>query len=97
MNEIAIYPSLKNKVVLITGGAQGIGESIVEQFIKQESKVAFLDIDEKAAEAFIDEFAIKPLAVNFNFSREQILKLLCQMPNGKAGPDMLPGAALKAL
>ena len=46
MNEIAIYPSLKNKVVLITGGAQGIGESIVEQFIKQESKVAFLDIDE---------------------------------------------------
>ena len=49
MNEIAIYPSLKNKVVLITGGAQGIGESIVEQFIKQESKVAFLDIDEKAA------------------------------------------------
>ena len=33
MNEIAIYPSLKDKVVLITGGAQGIGESIVEQFI----------------------------------------------------------------
>ena len=49
MNEIAIYPSLKDKVVIITGGAQGIGESIVEQFIKQQSKVAFLDIDEKAA------------------------------------------------
>jgi NAD(P)-dependent dehydrogenase (short-subunit alcohol dehydrogenase family) len=47
MNEIATYPSLKNKVVLVTGGAQGIGESIVEQFIKQQSKVAFLDIDEK--------------------------------------------------
>ena len=38
MNEIANYPSLKNKVVLITGGAQGIGESIVEQFIKKMKK-----------------------------------------------------------
>ena len=27
MNEVASYPSLKNKVVLVTGGAEGIGES----------------------------------------------------------------------
>ena len=59
MNEIAIYPSLKNKVVLITGGAQGIGESIVEQFIKQESKVAFLDIDEKAAENLVNKINLE--------------------------------------
>ena len=59
MNEIAIYPSLKNKVVLITGGAQGIGESIVEQFIKQESKVAFLDIDEKAAENLVKKISLE--------------------------------------
>ena len=59
MNEIAIYPSLKNKVVLITGGAQGIGESIVEQFVKQESKVAFLDIDEKAAENLVNKISLE--------------------------------------
>ena len=59
MNEIAIYPSLKNKVVIITGGAQGIGESIVEQFIKQESKVAFLDIDEKAAENLVNKIKLE--------------------------------------
>ena len=39
MNEIATYPSLKDRVVLITGGASGIGESIVEQFISQKSKI----------------------------------------------------------
>ena len=55
MNEIAIYPSLKDKVVLITGGAQGIGESIVEQFITQNSKVAFLDIDENAGKILVEK------------------------------------------
>ena len=49
MNEIANYPSISNKVVLITGGASGIGENLVEHFIMQEAKVAFLDIEEKLA------------------------------------------------
>ena len=47
MNEIATYPSLKDRVVLITGGASGNGESIVEQFASQKSKVAFLDINDE--------------------------------------------------
>lgn len=40
----ASYPSLQNRVVLITGGATGIGASLVEQFAGQGSRVAFLDI-----------------------------------------------------
>ena len=55
MNEIAIYPSLKDKVVLITGGAQGIGESIVEQFVTQNSRVAFLDIDENSGNNLVEK------------------------------------------
>jgi len=43
MTEVAIYPSLKNKVIVITGGASGIGSAIVENFLQQGSKVAFLD------------------------------------------------------
>ena len=43
MSEIASYPSLKDKVVLITGGASGIGETIVENFLQQGSKVVFFD------------------------------------------------------
>jgi NAD(P)-dependent dehydrogenase (short-subunit alcohol dehydrogenase family) len=41
----AIYPSLRGKVVLITGGASGIGAELVAQFARQGSRVAFLDID----------------------------------------------------
>ena len=55
MDEIANYPSLNNKVVIITGGAQGIGESIVEQFIIQNSKVAFLDINENAGKNLVEK------------------------------------------
>lgn len=47
----AIYPSLRGKRVLITGGAQGIGASIVAHFCKQGAAVAFLDIDADAGGA----------------------------------------------
>ncbi len=42
------YPSLRDRVVIVTGGASGIGEKIVEQFAKQGAKVAFLDIQNEA-------------------------------------------------
>ena len=47
MSNEAVYPSLNNKVVVITGGGSGIGESITRSFIKQGSKVAFLDFNKK--------------------------------------------------
>src|SRR4029077_5324829 len=42
--EFASYPSLRGRVVVVTGGASGIGEQIVEQFAGQGAHVAFLDI-----------------------------------------------------
>ena len=44
-----IYPDLKDKTVLITGGGSGIGASFVEAFAKQGSRVAFIDIQEDAS------------------------------------------------
>src|SRR5277367_5374696 len=49
----ASYPSLRDRVVLISGGASGIGEKIVEAFAGQHSKVVFLDIQDDAAEGLI--------------------------------------------
>ena len=55
----AIYPSLKDKVVFISGGASGIGKSIVRHFAEQGCKVGFVDIADDAAKALIADIGPK--------------------------------------
>ena len=56
-SSFATYPSLKDKVVLITGGATGIGASLVAHFARQGSRVAFLDVQDGPARLLVDELA----------------------------------------
>jgi NAD(P)-dependent dehydrogenase (short-subunit alcohol dehydrogenase family) len=51
MTQLARYPSLAGRVVLITGGATGIGATLVEQFAAQDARVGFVDIDAANGEA----------------------------------------------
>lgn len=51
MPDFAIYPSLKDKSVIVSGGAQGIGAEIVKAFAGQGARVGFLDLDEAASAA----------------------------------------------
>ncbi|MBR1277019.1 SDR family NAD(P)-dependent oxidoreductase [Bradyrhizobium sp. AUGA SZCCT0283] len=51
------YAGLAGRVVLITGGASGIGAAFVRAFASQQARVAFLDIDAAAGEALVREVA----------------------------------------
>ncbi|WP_407119153.1 SDR family NAD(P)-dependent oxidoreductase [Bradyrhizobium sp. LMG 9283] len=51
------YSGLAGRVVLITGGASGIGAAFVRAFAAQGARVAFLDIDRDAGEALVREIA----------------------------------------
>lgn len=53
----AIYPSLKGRTVLVTGGASGIGADIVRAFAAQGSRVGFVDIDAERGAAMAEELA----------------------------------------
>lgn len=51
MPDFAIYPSLKDRTVIVSGGAQGIGAEMVTAFAAQGAKVGFLDFNAEASEA----------------------------------------------
>jgi D-xylose 1-dehydrogenase len=53
----AVYPSLAGRAVLVTGGGSGIGASIVASFARQQAKVGFLDIDQKASAQVLSTLA----------------------------------------
>jgi NAD(P)-dependent dehydrogenase (short-subunit alcohol dehydrogenase family) len=61
----AVYPSLKGRTVLVTGGAGGIGASIVSHFAAQGAKVGFLDKDAKSGRALVARLRRKRQRVHF--------------------------------
>lgn len=56
----ATYPSLRGRVVLITGGGAGIGASLVEHFVDQGARVAFLDVSIEPSRQLVDQLASTP-------------------------------------
>ena len=57
----AQYFDLRNKRVFVSGGASGIGSSIVEHFCEQGSEVYFVDINKKLAQKTINKIKKKKL------------------------------------
>lgn len=55
MSGPASYPSLKGIPVVISGGASGIGESLVRHFAAQGARVGFVDVQAERGQALADE------------------------------------------
>jgi D-xylose 1-dehydrogenase len=55
MNPYATYPSLRDRVVFISGGSSGIGAELVRAFAQQGSRVAFCGTKDGGGQPLIDE------------------------------------------
>ncbi len=51
----AQYPSLRDAVVFLTGGASGIGEETLRAFAAQGSRIGFVDLDVERGKAVTEE------------------------------------------
>ena len=61
----AQYPSLKDTVVFVTGGASGIGEDVVRAFAQQGSRIGFVDIDTERGNALSEELEQAGATIRF--------------------------------
>lgn len=82
----AIYPDLAGKVVIVTGGAGGIGEAITRAFISQKAKVGFLDIDAARGERLQAELGDDSLFVPADVTDIAGLKAAIQIVRDRFGP-----------
>src|SRR5690606_28778656 len=62
-----VYPSLTGKVVFVTGGATGIGATLVQAFCRQHAVVAFVDILEHEGQALVATLAADATATTPHF------------------------------
>ncbi len=86
-DNLARYPSLEQRTVLVTGGASGIGAAIVEAFCQQGSRVAFLDRDEAAAGALVKRLgAAAPLFLSCDLTDVAALRRAISRAAAELGP-----------
>ncbi|HEY4369724.1 MAG TPA: SDR family oxidoreductase [Steroidobacteraceae bacterium] len=82
----AIYPSLANKTVVVTGGGSGIGARIVEDFVRQQARVYFLDVAEAESRALVDRLGGAAHFLRCDLTDLETLKVAYAKIEAQAGP-----------
>lgn len=65
MTQLANYPDLEGRVVLISGGATGIGAALTTGFARQGAKTCFIDIDRTAGASLASDLTAEGHTVDF--------------------------------
>jgi NAD(P)-dependent dehydrogenase (short-subunit alcohol dehydrogenase family) len=85
----AQYPSLQDRVVLVTGGGSGIGGSMTGAFAGQGARVAFIDIDEAASAGLVEHLSDarhKPLFIRADLTDIGALRAAVTRVRAELGP-----------
>ncbi len=90
----ASYPSLVDRTVFITGGADGIGSAMVQQFALQGSKVAFVDKNVAYAQGTIERCVDAGVAHAPIFYEVDLLDIAALQNTCAAAVDALDGVAV---
>ena len=85
----AVYPSLKGRLVVVTGGGSGIGAGVVEAFARQGARVVFFDIaeaDSRTLEASLAELDPAPVFEACDLTRIEALQAALGEVIARHGP-----------
>lgn len=76
---------LENKVVIITGAAQGMGESHAREFIAQGAKVVLTDVNEQRGQAIAEELGENALFIKHDVTKSSEWAVVVQQAESKFG------------
>jgi NAD(P)-dependent dehydrogenase (short-subunit alcohol dehydrogenase family) len=82
----AVYASLANRTVVVTGGGSGIGAEIVTSFVRQKARVFFLDIAEESSRVLADQLGGAAHFLKCDLTNLAALKTTYAAIEAKAGP-----------
>jgi len=89
MSSFARYPSLENRAVVITGGATGIGATLVEAFVAQGARVGIIDLAAEAGAALagkLKDARHAPVFVAADLTDIAALRDAVETLRGRIGP-----------